>query len=294
MRKRAQGPDIILHGGPTGECSRGLVYRALWRLRRRAPFSIRALLSNMGSPFTGNSERYLKGGSGNVHLYGSSVRGTWRGASLLSALKVAKGRLWEWAFLFMGVQLGNLECAHLPGNLRDDWKGFWRWSVSLSHSLSRTLSLSLSLCGSSVRGTWREGSLAGDPEGYVEKALETGISFHRGPFGNMEEGSSTGDFESWLKGALGMEHLSLKRLRRRGLRRSSFTGDPGRYVKNVSGYGYHSPLGPLSIRGEPGMLGGSLIPRTLTDEWRTLVVVHLSTRDSIKGTLREGSFTGAP
>jgi hypothetical protein len=35
-------------------------------------------------------------------------------------------------------------------------------------------SLSLSLCASSVMGTWREGSLAGDPEGYVEKALETG------------------------------------------------------------------------------------------------------------------------
>ena len=41
--------------------------------------------------------------------------------------------------------------------------------------------LSLSLCGSSVKGTWREGSLAGDPEGYVEEALEMGISFHRGP-----------------------------------------------------------------------------------------------------------------
>ena len=38
-----------------------------------------------------------------------------------------------------------------------------------------------SLCGSSVKGTWREGSLAGDPEGYVEKALDTDISFHRGP-----------------------------------------------------------------------------------------------------------------
>jgi hypothetical protein len=32
-----------------------------------------------------------------------------------------------------------------------------------------------------MKGTWREGSLAGDPEGYVEKALEMGISFHRGP-----------------------------------------------------------------------------------------------------------------
>ena len=34
-----------------------------------------------------------------------------------------------------------------------------------------------------MKGTWREGCLAGDPQGYVEKALETGISFHRAPFG---------------------------------------------------------------------------------------------------------------
>ena len=32
-----------------------------------------------------------------------------------------------------------------------------------------------------MKGTWREGCLAGDPEGYVEKALETDICFHRGP-----------------------------------------------------------------------------------------------------------------
>jgi hypothetical protein len=35
--------------------------------------------------------------------------------------------------------------------------------------------------GRSVKRTWREGSLVGDPEGYVERALEMGISFHRGP-----------------------------------------------------------------------------------------------------------------
>jgi hypothetical protein len=46
-----------------------------------------------------------------------------------------------------------------------------------------------------VKGTWREGSLAGVPEGYLEKALETGTSFNRGPIlGNLEEGSSTRDF----------------------------------------------------------------------------------------------------
>jgi len=32
---------------------------------------------------------------------------------------------------------------------------------------------------------------------------------------------------------------------------SSFTGDPGRYVKKVSGYGHLSPWCPLSIQGEP-------------------------------------------
>jgi hypothetical protein len=71
-------------------------------------------------------------------------------------------------------------------------------------------SLSLSLCGCSVKGTWREGSLAGDPERYVEKGLETGISLYRGPvLGNLEEGSSTRDFKMWMKGAQWMKCLSL-------------------------------------------------------------------------------------
>jgi hypothetical protein len=40
------------------------------------------------------------------------------------------------------------------------------------------------------------GSPAWDVEKYVGKALETGISFHRGPvLGNLEEGSSTGDLK---------------------------------------------------------------------------------------------------
>ena len=32
---------------------------------------------------------------------------------------VMKGRLWGWASLFMGAQLGKLEWARLPGTLRD-------------------------------------------------------------------------------------------------------------------------------------------------------------------------------
>jgi hypothetical protein len=62
--------------------------------------------------------------------------------------------------------------------------------------------------------------------------------------GNLEEGLSTWDFESWMKRALGMEHLSLKRLCGESLVGRSFTGDPGIYVKKVSGYGHLSPWGP--------------------------------------------------
>ena len=97
-----------------------------------------------------------------------------------------------------------------------------------------------------------------------------------------------------MKGALWMGHISLKKLRGGGLGGSSFTGDPGRYVKGVSGYGHLTPFGPLSIRGELGMWGAR-VPGTLIGELRRAVVVeHLTKRDSMKGALREGSFTGEP
>ena len=57
MGRRAHETDIILHGGPAGEFSTGLVYWALQRLWRWAPFSLGTLLSIMRDPFTGNSER---------------------------------------------------------------------------------------------------------------------------------------------------------------------------------------------------------------------------------------------
>jgi len=65
----------------------------------------------------------------------------------------------------MGALLGNLGWTHLLG-LRDMAEG-------------GSGEESLSLWGS-VKGTWREGPLSGDPEEYLEKALETGISLHRG------------------------------------------------------------------------------------------------------------------
>jgi len=74
---------------------------------------------------------------------------------------------------------------------------------------------------------------------------------------------------------------------------SSFTGDPGRYVEKVFGYGY--------LRGDPFSVkrnlvrGGSCITGILIDERRSVVVVgHRSVTDSIRRTLGEGSFTGEP
>ena len=51
-----------------------------------------------------------------------------------------------------------------------------------------------------MKGTWREGSLAADPEGYVEKALQTGISFHRSPTREPGRELAYWDFERWMTG----------------------------------------------------------------------------------------------
>jgi len=42
------------------------------------------------------------------------------GAPVLRALKVMKGRLWGWASLFIGFQMGNLKWDQIPGTLRYD------------------------------------------------------------------------------------------------------------------------------------------------------------------------------
>jgi hypothetical protein len=99
-----------------------------------------------------------------------------------------------------------------------------------------------------------------------------------------------------IVGRLWKGSISLKRLWGGGLGGgSSFNGDSGRYAKKVSRCGH------LSLRGVPFpsegdlVCGGTHIPGTLMDEWRRpLVVGHLPMRDSIKGTLGEGSFTGEP
>ena len=58
-------------------------------------------------------------------------------------------------------------------------------------------------------GKERGGSFARGLEGYERKALWMGISLYGGSFGQPGVGSSTGDYEIWLKGALEVESLSL-------------------------------------------------------------------------------------
>jgi hypothetical protein len=61
--------------------------------------------------------------------------------------------------------------------------------------------------------------------GYERKALGTGISLHGGSTGQPEVGSSTWDFERWLKGALVMEHLYVSSVKGTW-REGSLDGDP--------------------------------------------------------------------
>ena len=49
------------------------------------------------------------------------------------------------------------------------------------------------------------GSFSGGPEVYERKAVWMGISPHGSSVGQTGLGSSTGNFEIWLKGALGLE-----------------------------------------------------------------------------------------
>jgi hypothetical protein len=63
--------------------------------------------------------------------------------------------------------------------------------------------------------------------------------------------------------ALGMEHLSLKRLHGGDLGGMSFTVDPGIHVKKVSGYRHLSMGAPFHPRGTWYVGGAGLIYRGL-------------------------------
>ena len=98
---------------------------------------------------------------------------------------MCRSRLWRQASLSIGTPLGNLGesvCWEL-GEMREG--GPWKWSISVN--------------GSCVRGTWMGAPLLGTLKDMLRKALETGISLHRGPVGQPQVGSFTKDFEKWMK-----------------------------------------------------------------------------------------------
>ena len=58
------------------------------------------------------------------------------------------------------------------------WGGLIYWDFQIW--LKGALGMECFSPWGSVKGTWREGSLSGDSEGYLEKALEMGTFLYRG------------------------------------------------------------------------------------------------------------------
>jgi hypothetical protein len=86
-------------------------------------------------------------------------------------------------------------------------------------------------------GNLEGGFLAGDPEGLVEKALETGICFYRGPAGEPGRGLIyRGLWEMDYGGSKNGASL-LEEAQWRGPREGFFAVNPGRNIKKGSGYG---------------------------------------------------------
>jgi len=71
--------------------------------------------------------------------------------------------------------------------------------------------------------------------------LGTGISLHGGSVGQPGVGSSTGDFERWLKGALEVGHLSLWELCKGNLEGGLPCWGPWRIGRKGSGEGHLFP-----------------------------------------------------
>jgi len=140
--------------------------------------------------------------------------------------------------------MGNVEWAHIPGTLRDGSKALWRWGISLY--------------GSFVKGTWREGYLAEDPGEWVEKALEIGISIGA-PLGYLEGGSSTRDFERWMKEALSRNGAFLSEEAQCGgpLGKAPFLGSLEDMLTKAPDMGISLHRAPLCPRGTWNQEGGS-------------------------------------
>jgi hypothetical protein len=83
------------------------------------------------------------------------------------------------------------------------------------------------------------GSFTGDFERQM-KVMEKNISRRASlsigvPLRKLEVSSFARDFKRWMKGAVKVEHFSLRKLCERNLEGGSFTGDPGGCVMEGSG-----------------------------------------------------------
>jgi hypothetical protein len=87
------------------------------------------------------------------------------------------------------------------------------------------------------------------------------------PLGYLEGGSSTRDFERWMKEALGMERFSLKRLSAEGLWGGLLYWGPWKIcLERLQIRESLSIVAPLCPRGNWNQEGGALILGTLNDE----------------------------
>jgi hypothetical protein len=101
--------------------------------------------------------------------------------------RICKRRLWKGPSLSIQAPLGNWRGERglvYQGLWKADIEGLWKQSVYL--------------CGSSTKGTWREGFFTGNPESYVRRVKEgfgNGyLSLYRGSVrGTSREGSYTED-----------------------------------------------------------------------------------------------------
>jgi hypothetical protein len=85
-------------------------------------------------------------------------------------MRFMRGRLWGWASLLMGAQLGTSFGQPGAGSSAGDFE------IWLKGALGVECLPLWELCKGNLEG----GSLAGEPQEYVEKALEMGISLNRG------------------------------------------------------------------------------------------------------------------
>jgi len=192
------------------------------RFCRRVSLFVVVPLGNLGSRSVYRELWEIVGGlqKWSISLYGSSVRGTWRHTR----------RLWRQAFLSMGALLGNLGEGSYAEGLCVWKKVMWWASLCIGTSLGNLgkgvhlLKISWRSYGASLSmgALWREpggrAPLLGTLKDRKKRLWRRAFISIGAPLGNLEGGSSAGDFERWLKRALGKVHLSLKRLATEGLK----------------------------------------------------------------------------